>query len=85
MDLTVKGKDLTLNFGVRFVAELDRTKVIDGGHGITFGIGTVIAQEQLNMGSYEALVNVIRCALHDHNLTLDEVYATLDEQEDLDG
>lgn len=79
MNFKIKGENLKLNFGVRFVAELDQTQSIDGGEGIEFGVGTMIAEEKLKMGSFETLATIIQHACHQHNVTLDEVFEAIDE------
>lgn len=79
MNFKIKDENLKLNFGVRFVAELDQTQSIDGGEGIEFGIGTMLAEEKLKMGNFETLATVIQHACHQHNVTLDEVYEAIDE------
>lgn len=79
MNFKINGTDLKLNFGVRFVAELDQTQTINGGQGIEFGIGTMLAQEKLQTGNFEALASIIQHAAHQHNVTLDEVYDAIDE------
>lgn len=87
MKFKVNGENLELNFGVRFVAELDQTQSIDGGEGIEFGIGTMLAQQKLDMGSFEALATVIQHALYRESLSLDEIYDAIDEygeENDLD-
>lgn len=78
MNFKINGENLKLNFGVRFVAELDQTESV-GAEGIEFGIGTMLAQEKLSTGSFEALATVIQHACHQHNVTLDEVYEAIDE------
>lgn len=84
MDFKIDGKDLELNFGVRFVAALDELETIDA-NGIKFGMGLMITEPKLEMGSIGALSNVIISALHKHpRATLDKVFDTLDEIVDND-
>lgn len=78
MNFRINGKDLKLNFGVRFTAELDESERYEA-EGIEFGMGLMLAQEKLSMGKYDALANVIKHALHRENVTTDEVFDALDE------
>lgn len=78
VDFKINGKERKLNFGVRFAAELDETEQYDA-QGIQFGMGLVLAQQKLDMGKLDVLAKVIKHALHQENVTLDEVYDALDE------
>jgi len=77
MEFTVKGKEKKLNFGVRFAAELDESEKYKV-EGIEFGMGLMLAEQKLGMGSLGSLATIIKCALHRENVTLDEVYDELD-------
>lgn len=81
MDFKINGENKNLVFGVRFVHELDKTQKINGGSGIEFGAGLTFALEKLEsgMGLYDALADIIKCALHRENVTRDEVFDALDE------
>jgi|SRR5690625_2493058 len=83
MELKINGETKKLNFGVRFAHELDESEVVSES-GLEFGIGIMATEEKLKMGSLSALVTVIKCALHQENVTTDEVYDALDECEDLE-
>jgi|SRR5690625_4705222 len=83
MDFKINGETKKLNFGVRFAAELDETETYEAEN-IEFGMGIMLAEEKLQMGSLQTLVTVIKCALHQENVTTDEVYDALDEYEDLE-
>ena len=74
----VDGKERELNFGVRFVAELDETEKYST-EGIEFGMGLVLTQQKLEMGNLGALAKIIKYALYKYNFTLDEIYDALDE------
>lgn len=80
MEFKINGKEKTLNFGVRFAAELDAsdTYKAQGAEGIEFGMGLLLSEEKLGMGSIGTLATIIKCALHQENVTLDEVYTALD-------
>lgn len=78
MEFKVKGKNYQLNFGVRFVAELDETEKYRA-EGIEFGMGTMLAFEKLKLGQYGALVTILKHALHGKGFTLDEIYEAIDE------
>lgn len=80
MEFKIKGQEKELNFGVRFAAQLDAsdTYKAQGAEGIEFGMGILLSEEKLGMGSIEMLAKVIHSALHQHNVTIDEVYDSLD-------
>lgn len=78
MDFKVGDKDLKLNFGVRFTADLDESEQYESD-GIEFGMGLMMAQEKLSMGKYDALANIIKHALHRENVTTDEVFDAIDQ------
>lgn len=78
MDFYINGKDRKLNFGVRFVAELDESEKYDA-EGISFGMGLMLARQKLAMGNLGALATVLKHALHREGVTVDEVYDALDE------
>lgn len=82
MHFTIKNKDYKLNFGTKFVADLDKTHEMER-EGIEFGMGMVIAQSKLELGSFETLADIIRCAITDRKFTNDDIYAALDEYNDL--
>lgn len=79
MEFKINGENLKLNFGVRFVKELDQTQAIDAGNGIEFGVGTLLAEEKLKMGVFDALATVILCACHQHNVSIDDVDTAMDD------
>src|SRR5690625_7858869 len=83
MELKINGETKKLNFGVRFAHELDESEVVSES-GLEVGIGIMATGEKLKMGSVSALVTVIKCALHQENVTTDEVNDALDECEDLE-
>lgn len=78
MDFKINDKDVKLNFGVKFVAELDEREMYSS-EGIEFGMGLILTKEKLAMGKFDALANVIECALHRESVTIDEVYEAIDE------
>lgn len=80
MDFKINGENKELNFGVKFVAEIDETEKYDAD-GISFGMGLMLVEKKLEMGSLGALAKVIEKALHKENVLTDEVYAALDEYE----
>ena len=53
MQLTINGKEYGLNFGVRFVRELDKT-IGASIKGINFGMG--VAKALVGLGSYDSAV-----------------------------
>lgn len=53
MQLTINGKEYELNFGVRFVRELDNT-IGASIKGINFGMG--VAKALVGLGSYDSAV-----------------------------
>ena len=79
MDFKINGGEKELNFGVRFIAELDKTDTLKVENMIEFGVGLMMAEEKLGMGSIETLANIIKSALHREFVTLDHVYDSLDE------
>lgn len=84
MDFKIDGKELELNFGVRFVAELDEMETIDA-NGVKFGMGLMISEPRLEMGSIGALANIIKSSLHRQpHITLDKVFDELDTLADKD-
>lgn len=83
MDFKIGGKEKELNFGVKFAANLDESDVF-AAEGVEFGLGIALSEEKLGMGSLGTLANVIKCALHRENVTLDEVYNALDVYADDD-
>lgn len=78
MDFKINGENKQLDFGVKFVAEIDETEKYNAD-GISFGMGLMLVQEKLSMGNVAALATVIEKALHKENVTIDEVYDALDE------
>src|SRR5690625_4729471 len=85
MHFEVKNKEYQLNFGVRFVAELDKVEKIKDSSGIEFGMGTIVVKEKLEMRSFEALANVIRCAIYDRKFSQDDILAELENHTDWMG
>lgn len=75
--------DFKLNFGVRFAAELDESEKYRT-EGIEFGMGLLLSEEKLGMGSPNALATIIHCALHRESVSLDEVFDALDAYADID-
>lgn len=80
MKFKINGEEKELNFGVRFIAELDKTDTLKVENMIEFGVGLMMAEEKLGMGSIETLANIIKSALHREFVTLDQVYDALDER-----
>lgn len=78
MNFKINGEKIKLNFGVRFVAELDETEKFQT-EGIEFGMGLMMTQQKLEMGNLGALAKIIKYALYKENFTLDEIYDALDE------
>lgn len=78
MDFKINGENKKLNFGVRFVANIDESEKYEA-EGISFGMGLMLVQQKLNMGNLEALTSVIKHALYKENVTKDEVMDALDE------
>lgn len=78
MKLKVKGEERTLNFGVRFVAELDESEKMSA-EGVSFGMGLMFAQERIAIGSVATLVKVIQCALLHEDVTQDDIYDALED------
>lgn len=78
MDFKINGENKQLNFGVKFVAEIDETEKYDA-EGLSFGMGLMLVQEKLSMGNVASLATVIEKALHKENVTSDEVYDALDD------
>ncbi|GEM_PF-4060971 len=78
MDFKINGENKQLNFGVKFVAEIDDTEKYNA-EGIQFGMGLVLVQQKLSMGNAAALATVIEKALHKENVTSDEVYDAIDQ------
>lgn len=78
MEFKINGENKKLNFGVRFVADLDESEKMEK-EGIEFGLGLMMNQEKLKMGNYPALIRVIKFALYKENVTEDEVVKALDE------
>lgn len=83
VDFKINGKERKLNFGVRFAAELDETEKYRA-EGIEFGMGLMLVEQKLGMGSLGALANIIECALHRESVTTDEVFDALDVYADED-
>lgn len=83
MKIKIDGEEKELNFGVKFAVELDESEVFKA-EGIEFGLGLALSEEKLEMGSLGTLATIIKCALHRENVTLDEVYDTLDVYADED-
>lgn len=78
MNFKIKDKDLKLNFGVRFTAQLDESEQYKT-EGIEFGMGLMLAKQKLSMGKFDALASIIEHALYREGVTSDEVYDALDE------
>lgn len=78
MDFKINGVDKKLNFGVRFVANIDESEKYEA-EGISFGMGLMLVQQKLGMGNLKALTNVIKHALYKENVSEDEVVDALDE------
>jgi len=78
MDFKIKGENKQLNFGVRFVADIDETEKYKT-ESVSFGMGLMMAQQKLVMGNFPALVSIIKHALYKDNVTEDEVVDALDE------
>lgn len=78
MDFKIKGENKKLNFGVRFVANIDESEKYQA-EGISFGMGLMLVQQKLAMGNLDALTKVIKHALYKENVTEDEVVDALDE------
>lgn len=79
MDFKIDGENKELNFGVKFVAELDKTETIKFEDMFEFGTGMMMAEQKLGMGNIETLAKVIKSALWKEHVTLDDVYESLDE------
>lgn len=78
MEFKINGENKKLNFGVRFVVELDETEKYRA-EGIEFGMGLMLTRQKLEMGNLGALAKIIKYSLHKDNHTLNEVYDALDE------
>lgn len=78
MDFKINGENKKLNFGVRFVANIDESEKYEA-EGISFGMGLMLVQQKLAMGNLDSLTNVIKHALYKENVTEDEVMDALDE------
>lgn len=83
MDFKINGETKQLNFGVKFVAEIDETEQYNA-EGISFGMGLMMIEQKLAMGNLGALATVIEKALHKENVTKDEVYDAIDEHDDIE-
>lgn len=87
MEFKINGQNKELNFGVKFAALLDESDRY-GSEGIEFGMGIMLSEQKLEMGSLATLANVITCASHQYNdVTSEKVYAALDiyvENDELD-
>lgn len=78
MEFKIKGENKKLVFGVRFVALLDESEKYEK-EGFQFGMGLLMAQQKIEMGSMATLAKIIRYALIKENYTLDEIYDALDD------
>src|SRR5690625_7422456 len=52
-------------------------------HGVEFGMGTVWAKDKLTFGSFEALADIIRCAILDRKFTQNDIINELDKHTNL--
>lgn len=69
MQITINGKEYKLNFGVRFVRELDKyvgLKVKKNGIEQSFGMSVTLTLPALNQYDVAALSNVLYCATWDN-------------------
>ena len=60
-NLTINGREYELDLGLAFIRELDKRYSLDV-QGIQFGMGLVLIQPQLQMGSIVALMDFIQSA-----------------------
>lgn len=61
MNLNIGGKDYTLEFGLGFIAEIDKTYTQEM-NGIEFGLGIEMVNMYLSNENPLAVFNVIKCA-----------------------
>lgn len=78
MKFKVNGEERELNFGVRFVADIDESEQFETD-GFEFGMGLMMAQQKLAMGKYDSLAKIIKYALRKENFTLDEIFEAIDQ------
>lgn len=61
MNLTINGKDYTLNFGIKFIREVDKqTETVTNGIKFSTGLNPILSQ--LVQGSITALADIIKYA-----------------------
>ena len=86
MLLNIGNKETELNFGIRFVYELNKKyKRIENGVELGFGLPTVYVK--LEVGDLTALVDIIYCATRNskYKPTDAQIETFIDECADIDG
>lgn len=87
MQLTIKDKDYTFKFGLRFVRELDK-QITTNNEGIEFGVGTAFKLAQLvNAKDLAALSDVLLVANQTETPRIKAVDLDtfIEEHEDVEG
>lgn len=85
LNLNINGNDVELVFGVRFVHELNKAFGIERD-GFNIGMGFTLILPPLLQYDPDALAKVIYCASYKSSSrpTMDQIYDSLDELDDLE-
>lgn len=86
MDITINEKDITLNFGLDFIAYLD-DKFSIAQNGIKLGLGVQQAYTQLMTGSPLIILDIIKAGQLNSKVKASEkeIKAFIENNDDLDG
>lgn len=85
MNITIKGKDYNIHFGIGFMRKMDEKHNTKGVGGEKFGTGIEIAIPKMTSGDYTALQEILYCGMGESKPNQKDFDDFIDSIEDIDG